>query len=133
MKVGQDSPEEFPAQGVNLGASDRRFRGIFGGIGVVVTAVLSCVFVICEAPREMRLFVGIPAFLGALGLIQAAGRFCVMYGILGVCSLGDGACGIQRIDDETVRRRHRRKSMLLVLLALVIALIVTAMVYVFPE
>jgi hypothetical protein len=63
----------------------------------------------------MRLFVFLPAAVGAAGYLQAHFRFCADYGWRGVFNVGERA-GHDRttaVADAAARRADRRRAMLI--------------------
>jgi hypothetical protein len=104
----------------NIGPAERARRLRQGFAGVVTFAVLAVVLVVTGSGPWSYLVLFLPAYLAAIGFIQAAHRFCVGYGWRGV--IGFGALNqTEAVESDADRRRDRTTAKRLTGLALVIA------------
>lgn len=62
---------------INIGRSERRKRWIAGAVGFGLALLGFALLSLAGAPRPWRLALFIPAWLGALGLLQARAGTCV--------------------------------------------------------
>lgn len=114
----------------NIGPRERRKRRLMGYVSLAVTVGVAFVLLTLGAPRWSRAVIFIPAWLAALGLLQARERTCIALASRGLRNLDAGE---EEIDDpglaaslrESARRVHRR--------ALMTALAVTLVTLAFPE
>jgi hypothetical protein len=113
----------------NIGPAEIAQRKKIGWIGVVITVVLSIVLLTTSLPAIIRIVVFLPAFVGAIGLLQAYAHFCVAFGQAGIFNLGP--VGItQSVIDATAKQQDQKRARLLITYAVLIALAVTVLVYV---
>ena len=89
---------------------------------LVVTVV--ALFVI-GAPRVWRWVVWIPAFLTAIGFLQAATKTCVLFGAWGV---REDPTTVVRIEDDAERRALFVRSLAITAAAAVIGIVVAVLV-----
>jgi hypothetical protein len=61
----------------NIGRSERRKRSVFGAVALGVALIGFAVMSAAEVPRLWRAVLFVPAWLGALGLLQARAATCV--------------------------------------------------------
>lgn len=105
----------------NIGAAERRTRRQAGWIGVIVMVVVWVVLGLFRVSPYWRLFVFLPAMLGANGFLQAAMGFCVNFGMRGVQNFTDKVGAITVIEDAESKKRDRSRSRLIILYSLLIA------------
>jgi hypothetical protein len=65
----------------NIGPAEIRRRKQSGWLGVGLTILLWAAFLIFRVPAPWRLFLFLPAMIGATGFFQAALHFCAAFGI----------------------------------------------------
>lgn len=87
---------------------------------LVVTVVA---LVAIDAPRGWRWVVSVPAFLTAIGFLQAATKTCVLFGAWGV---RENPMTVVRIDDDAERRALLLRSLAISTAAAVIGLLFAA-------
>jgi hypothetical protein len=74
----------------------------------------------------------IPAFLAALGFLQARRRFCVKYGLAGAFNFGDLLGRTTSVSASDDRRQDQRASVAMIAQAAAIALVVALIAYWVP-
>ena len=79
-----------------------------------------------EAPRAWRWAVWVPAFLTAIGFLQAATKTCVLFGAWGV---REDPTTVVRIDDAAERRALLLRSIAITVAAALIGVVVAAAVH----
>jgi len=105
----------------NIGKAEIRQRQQVGVIGAVVTVLALAAFVAFSVPDVWRLFVILPAGLGAAGFLQGAFRFCARFGMSGLFNFG--SVGTQEaVHEQEYRRKDQRKALLILGLSALIAL-----------
>jgi len=90
---------------------------------LVATVVALFVF---AAPRAWRWVVWVPAFLTAIGFLQAATKTCVLFGAWGV---REDPTTVVRIDDAAERRALLLRSVAITASAALIGVVVAAVVH----
>lgn len=113
----------------NIGAAERKTRRQAGWFGVAVTAVVWVVLALVGVSPYWRLFVFLPAMLGASGFLQAAMSFCVNFGMRGVQNFTDKVGKVTTVEDAGHKRRDRRRSGLIMLYSLIIAAAVAVIAF----
>jgi hypothetical protein len=112
----------------NIGPEEIAQRKKIGWIGVVITVVVSIALLMTRLPAIIRIAVFLPAFVGAIGLLQAYAHFCVAFGQAGIFNLG--ALGTtQSVADVASKQQDQKRVRLLITYAVLIAMAVTVLVY----
>lgn len=117
----------------NIGPAEIRRRNIVGITGFVVSAILLIWFYYAAVPDLLRLFVIIPAFIGAMGFLQAQFHFCAKFGMSGIFNVSDD--DIQRtesIDQAEFRRKDRQKALSILAYSIAIAWAIALTAYLLP-
>lgn len=113
------TPVEYVPGVCNIGPAEIARRRRAGHVGLVATIAALGVAVAVDAPRPVRLLVGLPAATAASGYLQARARFCAGFGSVGVFNFG--AVGATRsvvdpearaADQATARRIGLRSTLI---------------------
>jgi hypothetical protein len=67
----------------NIGERGARRRMIGGAVWLILAVAIFAALVRADAPRALRLAVGVPLFFAFLGVFQARARTCVVLGAIG--------------------------------------------------
>jgi len=94
----------------NIGAAEISRRRQSGWIGLGVTVLLWVLFFILRVPSPWRLFLFLPAALGASGFLQAAFHFCAAFGMRGVFNFGSEVGKTDTVEQAEFRRQDVRKA-----------------------
>lgn len=113
----------------NIGAAERRTRRQAGWIGLAVTAVVWVVLALLGVSPYWRLFVFLPAMLGANGFLQAAMSFCVNFGMRGVENFTDKVGAATTIENAEHKKLDRSRSRLIILYSMFIAAAVAVIAF----
>jgi hypothetical protein len=97
----------------NIGPAEIRRRKQSGWLGVGLTILLWAAFLIFRVPAPWRLFLFLPAMIGATGFFQAALHFCAAFGIRGVFNFGSEVGKTDTVEQAEFRRADRRKARLI--------------------
>ena len=97
----------------NIGPAEIRRRKQSGWLGVGLTVLLWAAFLIFRVPAPWRLFLFLPAMIGATGFFQAALHFCAAFGITGVFNFGSEVGRTDTVEQAEFRRADRRKARLI--------------------
>jgi hypothetical protein len=104
------SKAEYVPGVCNIGPSEIRRRRQSGWIGLGMTILLWAVFLVFRAPSPWRLFLFLPAMIGATGFLQAALHFCAGFGIRGVFNFGSEVGKTDTVEQAEFRLQDRRKA-----------------------
>jgi hypothetical protein len=97
----------------NIGPAEIRRRKQSGWLGVGLTILLWAAFLIFRVPAPWRLFLFLPAMIGATGFFQAALHFCAAFGMRGVFNFGSEVGRTDTVEQAEFRRADRRKARLI--------------------
>lgn len=104
----------------NIGEPEIRRRRALGWLGVGSGVLLAAVLLVTSAPAWTWLELGAPAYVAAIGFLQAAARFCVGFGLAGRVVMGRRDEGTV-VGSATDRSADRAAAMRLSLKAALIA------------
>jgi hypothetical protein len=111
----------------NINHAEIAYRKKAGYLGVALFVVILAVMLALSVNRYARLALFIPAFLAAIGFLQAKNRFCVGYGAAGQQNASDGSPKASSVTDTaavaTDKRRARQMNLQAAGIAAVAALV----------
>ena len=115
----------------NLGVEEvrRRYRNGFIGLFLMIGYILFVKWM--NLPDSYKLWLFIPAFYSASGFLQAAKKFCFVYGWKGLSSLS-GMRKFQTIKDKNFLRQDRKTALNFVLIVTLCSMLLTAIYYLLP-
>jgi hypothetical protein len=120
-KEGSAKPGNEYIPGVcNIGRAEIRMRAASGWMGLGVTIVLWSVLALTHTLPGWRLFVFLPAMLGASGFLQAAFHFCAGFGMKGVFNFGPEVGKTDTVMQAEFRKKDRQKALFILLLSVLI-------------
>jgi hypothetical protein len=108
----------------NIGPAEIGKRRQAGWVGLAATIVLWGLFWILRVPGPWRLFLFVPAAMGASGFLQAALHFCAGFGSRGVYNFRSEVGKTDTVDQAEFRRKDRMKANQIGLLSGLIGIIV---------
>ena len=109
-----------------------RLRVLVGWAGLIGAVSLWGCLAWARVNPAIRLWVGGPALMSALGFLQARKGFCVNYGLGGVTSFGRKAGETTAVEDEESRERDRSASWRIIGESFLIAAVVAILAYLLP-
>lgn len=109
--------------------ASRRKAGHFG-LGLFIV-VLAASFIL-PIDRYARLVLFVPAFITAIGYLQARNRFCVAYAAAGQQNADEDSTKAQAIADADAKRQDKRKARVMNTQAAFIALAITLITILLP-
>lgn len=108
----------------NIGPAEIRSRRLTGIVGAILTVILFVVFVVAGVPTPWKLFILIPAGLGAAGFLQAGLHFCARFGMAGLFNFGDDTKTHEQVYEQEYRLKDQRKAITILVGSALIAVIV---------
>ena len=114
----------------NINPQEIRRRRQSGHLGLALTVVLTAIALVLDVSWYFRIVVIIPAFLSAIGYLQAHNKFCVGYASAKQQHADDGE--VVAITDKEALALDNKKTRNMNLQATIIAAFVTAIVCVIP-
>jgi hypothetical protein len=116
----------------NIGQAEICSRRRSGWIGLAVTVVFIAVVVGFGVPWPWRLFVLLPAALGATGFLQSALHFCVKFGTQGLFNVDSALGQTEPVYEAEYRRKDQRKAVIIVAGSLAIAIVIAVATALIP-
>ena len=113
----------------NIGPAEIRRRMQSGWLGLGVTILLWAVFLVFRVLAPWRLFLFLPAMIGATGFFQAAFHFCAAFGMRGVFNFGSEVGKTETVEQAEFRLRDRRKARLIGLFSALVGIAVAVAGY----
>src|SRR5260221_8516447 len=90
----------------NIGPAERRRRNVTGVIGTVATMLVISALIETHAPPVWRFIVLLPAYVAAIGVLQARAQTCVAFARKGIRGLGDSRRGGGKGGDTAVTAKN---------------------------
>jgi hypothetical protein len=116
----------------NIGPAEIKSRRLTGHAGLILTVILLVLILVLDFPRLLRLVIFIPVALGATGYLQTYYHFCVRFGTTGLFNMGTTLETVETVDQVDYRRKDQQKALKIAGLSVLIAALVTAIVFVLP-
>jgi hypothetical protein len=125
-----NQPPAYTPGVCNIGHGEVTFRYLVGWMGLFAVIALGVFFALEKVAAPYRLMLGIPAFVSALGFLQAKQKFCVNYGMIGRFNMGAGSSGA--VQEADARKKDRRLSFKIISLSILLGLAGAAVGYFLP-
>ena len=113
----------------NIGKAEIKMRRALGWLGAVLCVALWIAFAVLEVAPAWRLTLFLPAFLAAMGHLQAAWHFCAKFGLGGVFNFGPSIGQTDTVEQAEFRRQDRRRALQIIGLSTLIGIVVAAAAY----
>jgi hypothetical protein len=127
----EGSDTDYRPGACNIGRAEIRRRWRTGHLVLLFALALYAVLVLVHAPALVRCVIAAPVAVSAACYLEAALKFCVRFGMMGLFNFGAlGAEGT--VADLEARARDRRRAVQLSAASLVIALLVGAVAVLLP-
>ena len=126
--MSQQTLEYIPGV-CNIGAEERKRRVRSGWTGLLATVVLEGLFLVFRVGAPWRLFLFLPATLGATGFLQAAFHFCAAFGYKGVFNFGPDVGKTDTVEQAEFSRKDRAKALQIVSYSSLIGIVVAVLGY----
>jgi len=116
----------------NIGRDEIRIRALTGLAGLFITAILLIILIIVRVPPMIRIIVSIPAFISALGFLQAYFHFCAYFGLRSLFNFERAGTTPEEIWDDDMRRVDRRRAWMIIGYAALVAAGMTLVAFITP-
>jgi hypothetical protein len=113
----------------NIGRAEIKQRRLIGWIGLAACVILWSVFIAAQVAAGWRLTLFVPAFISAIGFLQAAWHFCAKFGLGGVFNFGPNVGQTDTVEQAEFRRQDRRMALRMIGLSVLIGAIVALAAY----
>ena len=117
----------------NINQTEIAYRRKAGYLGLVIFIILAVPLILLDLPRFIRVLLFLPAFLSAIGFLQAHYKFCVGYGAAGMQNATDGDKEAQAIVDAVAKDLDKKRTRKINIQAALIAVVATAIVLLIPR
>jgi hypothetical protein len=116
----------------NIGKAEIKMRRALGWLGLIATVLLWALFIAMKTPAPWRLTLFVPAFLAAMGYLQAAWHFCAKFGLGGVFNFGPSIGRTDTVEQAEYRKQDRRTALQIVGVAALFGAVVAAVASLSP-
>ena len=113
----------------NIGPVEIRLRWTTGWVGFFFTTLIWLGFIINSSPAAWRLALVVPAYVSAIGFLQASMHFCVAFGAKGLFNVKDQVGKVETVDQQEFRAKDQAKAIKMMLGALAIATVVALVAF----
>jgi hypothetical protein len=110
----------------NINPQEIRKRRLSGHVGLALTIVLAVAAIVLNVKWYFRIIIILPAFMSAIGYLQARNKFCV--GFASAKQQNADGDDIVKITDQDALKKDSQKVRSMNLQAIIIAALVTAMI-----
>lgn len=117
----------------NINHAEIARRRMVGIVGVIIFGVIAVDLVTLSISHWWRLILAIPAFIAAVGLLQARSKFCVGYGSAGLQNADEGSATAAAVTDTTALGKDKQKARQINLQSACIALVITLLTLFIPS
>lgn len=126
------TPEHYVPGVCNIGAAEIRQRKYIGWLAAGAGILLFAALISVDVAREWRLLLFFPAFIAAIGYLQAAWHFCAKFGLSGVFNFRSTTGQTDTVEQAKFRRQDRLKAIQIIAVSALIATAVAAAAYYLP-
>ena len=116
----------------NIGRDEIRIRALTGLAGLFITAFLVIFMTILRAAPIIRIIIFVPAFISALGFLQAYFHFCAYFGLRSLFNFEKAGTTPEEIWDDDMRRLDRHRAWTIIGYAALVATGVTLVAFIIP-
>ena len=126
------APDQYIPGVCNIGPAEIRQRRYIGWLAAGAAILLWAGLMQLKVAREWRLVIFVPAFIAAMGYLQAAWHFCAKFGLQGVFNLRSTTGHTDTVEQAEFHRQDRRTAMKIIVVSALIAAVVAAAAYYVP-
>jgi hypothetical protein len=128
----QNTPEAYIPGVCNINRAEIASRRKAGYFGIALFVIVAAALYALTAVRLTRLLLFVPAFIAAIGFLQAKHKFCVSYAASGLQNAADGASDAAKVIDEAAHATDKKRARRLNAQAALIAVLVTLLAVLLP-
>ena len=119
------TPQDKYIPGVcNIGPAEIKSRMQAGWFGLILTVIVGALLFYIQAAPVTRLVLFLPAFIGAIGFLQAYFHFCVAFGSQGLFNVANEAGKTESVTQQEFRRKDQQKVYKIMTLSVLVAVVV---------
>ena len=111
----------------NINRAEIAYRRKAGYFGLGLFIVVAIVFIALGINRWAYLILFVPAFIAAIGFLQAKNRFCVAYGAGGQQNATEGSAAATKVTDMLAAKKDKQRARQMNLQAALLAIVATAL------
>jgi hypothetical protein len=131
--MSQSTTSEAYIPGVcNINRAEIASRKKAGYFGIALFVIVAVALYALTAVRLTRLLLFIPAFIAAIGFLQAKHKFCVSYAASGLQNAADDASDVTKVIDQTAHATDKKRARRLNTQAGLIAICITVLAVLLP-
>lgn len=117
----------------NINHKEIALRRKVGMVALVVFALVLALLLTTAASKWWRLFLITPAFISALGFLQAKNKFCVMYASEYKQNASEGSKSARTVTDKLSREADTRRARQINLQSFAVTGVVMVVVFLLPR
>lgn len=117
-------PNTYTPGVCNIGPQEIKMRQRAGWTGLAATIVIGALIYYLASPAWTRLVLFFPAFIAAVGFIQAGMHFCVAFASKGLFNMSDVQGVTESVDKAEFRKADQKKSIQIWTYSLIVAVLV---------
>ena len=119
------APKDKYIPGVcTIGPAEIKSRMQAGWFGLVLTVIIGALLFYLEASPVTRLVLFLPAFIGAIGFLQAYFHFCVAFGSQGLFNVANEAGKTESVTQQEFRKKDQQIVYKIMIYSVLIAAVV---------
>ena len=108
----------------NIGPAEIKSRMQTGWFGLGLTVIIGALLFYLEASPVTRLVLFLPAFISAIGFLQAYFHFCVAFGSQGLFNVANEAGKTESVTQQEFRKKDQQKVYKIMIYSVLVALVV---------
>jgi hypothetical protein len=117
----------------NLNTAETTRRKKAGYFGLIFFIVILVALLYLAVNRFIRLVLFVPAFIAAIGFLQAKNKFCVSYAASGLENSKDGSLTANKITDLNSNKTDKLRARVINTQAFAIAIAITLLSLIIPS
>jgi hypothetical protein len=117
----------------NINPKEVAYRRRVGQIGLAIFVILLVALMLIHVTHLLRVVLLLPAFVSAIGYLQAKNHFCVAYGGSGQENATTGSAKANKVTDNTAIAADKKRTRQINLQAAGLAVLATIIAIVLPH
>lgn len=124
------SPAYIPGV-CNINHAEIAYRRKASYVGLALFVIVAIVLFALDINRWARLILFVPAFIAAIGFLQAKNKFCVSYAASGQQNATDGSKSASTVSDAAAHGKDKARAQAMNTQAALAAVVATAIALIF--